>query len=94
MAHTLGVGGQQAYHPFLAAWLAEVPAEAAAVVGTVGVFFVFAEWANPSVGVVAAAARRCAVPQPGAGALHECGVEYASFDEVAVALEEAHFVGC
>ena len=90
----LGVGGQQAHHPLLAARLAEVPAKASAVVGSVEAFFVFAEGANPSVGGVAAAARGCTVPQPGAGSLQERGVEYASFDEVAVALEEAHFVGC
>ena len=65
----LGLGGQQAHHPLLAARLAEVPAKAAAVVGSVEVFFVFAERANPSGGVVAAAVWGCAVPQPGAGSL-------------------------
>ena len=89
----LGGGGQQVHHPLLAARLAEVPAKASAVVGTVGVFFVFAERANPSGGVVAAAVWRCAVPQPGASALHKRRIEHAALDEVAVALEEAHFVG-
>ena len=87
-----GVGGQEPHHPLFATRFAKVPAEAAAGVGTCGVFLALCERADPGGGVVARAAGWRAVPQPATGPFQQLGVEDTAHDQVAVALEKAHFV--